>query len=181
MAQQPPEFLRVGRLVYTRRQVLTRTGLFVAGIATGVAGTLLEQYLVNTHQEAQEVVSPTEIVRGTVVGAFDAKGNLITNSLVPTSQLIMVVREVAAPNYSIKSVVETAAFKDFDNPFPTVAKTEQPNFGSNYLFVADLDALQGGVPKNTPFQVSYNVNFVGPDGQVGTKLNDPGPLQFTRV
>lgn len=176
-----PDFFRFGRVRYTRRAFISRSLLFGAGVATGVLGTLAEQYLYDAISDYREAVSQTEIVRGSLLGAFDEKGNLITNSLVPGSHLIMVVRELPAEDFAVRSVQARGIFKDFDTPPPVIAKVDGPNFGSNYLVVADLDAIQGGIPKNSPFQISYDVTYGGPGGLTGTKSNDPGPLQFTRV
>jgi len=181
MAQRPPEFIRIGRHTLSRRQFFEGGGIFVLGVGAGVIGTILIKTLVDNNEAAQEVVPASEIVRGSLLGSYDETGKLITNSLVPGTHLIMVVRQVPAPNFAVRSVQGTGAFKDFEKPFPTFATLEQPNFASNYLMIANLDALQGGVPHNTPFQISYNVNFAAPTGQSGTKINNPGPIQYTRV
>jgi len=177
-----PELIRIGRVRISRREFIKDSLIGTGGVAAGVLATLTTQYLINTHQEASEVVSTSEIVRGSLLGAYDENGNLITNSLVPGSHLIMIVSEASAPNFAVRSVQATGAFKGFEGSWPVIATIEGPNFGSNYLVVANLDHLGGAaVPKNSPFQVTFNVGFGGPGGQTGTKLNNPGPLQFTRT
>lgn len=191
--QPEAPFFKFGRAELSRREFFTysiASGILIAsGIGIGVAGTLATQLILNI-RSGKESIPLDEEVRGTLLSAFDDKGNSIEENTVYGSKLVLLVNEQPAPAVAITQVEATGNFPgaqpdNTDSPggWPIAKKLPGPNLSGNYLFIMDLDNLNGQQPPipGGPFNVSINVTGVLPEGHAFKKSGEPGPLTFNRT